>query len=127
MKKITLLLITLLITITIYSQSFDRVIQATKSEYINGNWKTIATNKPVDMFVIIKDWDITIGTRKFKTYDEQEKTTYTTHVCYSWKCIDSEGNKCIFLMKKFNPDISDHMLYSILYYENGIMFEYETE
>jgi hypothetical protein len=29
-------------------------------------------------------------------------------------------------MKKFKPEVSSHMLYSIVY-DTGIMYEYETE
>ena len=121
-----LIVVSLLISISSYCQSFERVVVATKSIWYNDEWKTISTEYPKDMFVIIKDWDITIGTYKFRTFDNSEKTTYPTHVCYSWKCVNGDGIKCIFMMKKFNPDVSTHMLYSIVY-DTGVMYEYETE
>jgi hypothetical protein len=126
MKKITLIVVSLLLTLFSYSQDFSRVITASKSEWNGTEWKTISSSNPTDMFVIMKDWDITIGTYKFKTYDTPEKTTYDSHVCYSWKCVNGNGDKCVFMMKKFKPEVSTHMLYSIVY-DTGVMYEYETE
>jgi len=126
MKKVSMLLIGLVMTLFSYSQDFNRVVRATKSEWINNEWKTIRTIVPTDMFIIIKDWEITIGTYKFKTYGEVEKNTYEGHVTYTWKCINSDGEKCYFMMKKFRPEISSHMLHSIVY-ESGVMYEYETK
>jgi hypothetical protein len=126
MKKVSLIVVSLLLTAFSYSQSFDRVVQASKLEWTNGVWKTVSSSSPTDMFIIIKDWTITIGTYKFKTYDDPEKTTYEDHVTYTWKCVNGNGDKCIFMMKKFKPEVSTHMLYSILYAETGVMYEYET-
>jgi len=126
MKKIMLIVVSLLLTLFSYSQDFNRVIVASKSEWNGTEWKTISSSRPTDMFVIMKDWDITIGTYKFKTYDESEKTIYDTHVCYTWKCVNGNGEKCVFMMKKFKTEVSSHMLYSILY-DTGVMYEYECE
>jgi hypothetical protein len=126
MKKIVLIVVSLLLTLFSYSQDFNRVIVASKSEWNGTEWKTISSSRPTDMFVIMKDWDITIGTYKFKTYDESEKTIYDTHVCYTWKCVNGNGEKCVFMMKKFKTEVSSHMLYSILY-DTGVMYEYECE
>jgi hypothetical protein len=79
------------------------------------------------MFIIIKDWDIKIGAVKLKTYDEPEKATYESHITYSWKCIDKDGDKCIFMIKRFKPEITTHMLYGIIYTQYSIMFEYEVQ
>jgi hypothetical protein len=126
MKKVSLIVVSLLLTLFSYSQDFNRVVNVTKSEWIGDSWKVVSSNKPDEMFVIINEWDITIGTYKFRTYDTPEKTTYESHVCYTWKCVDKDGDKCIFMMKKFKPEVSTHMLYGILYPENLIMYEYET-
>jgi hypothetical protein len=127
MKKVTLIVVCLLLTLFSYSQDFYRVVQASKSEWNGTEWKTVSSSKPTDLFIISKDWDITIGEYKFRTYDDYEKTTFEDHVTYSWKCINGEGVKCIFMIKKFKPEISSHALYSVLYSESGVMFEYETE
>ena len=126
MKKVTLIVVSLLLTLFSYSQDFNRVVVASKSEWNGTEWKTVSSSRPTDMFVIMKEWDITIGTYKFKTYDTPEKTTYEDHVTYTWKCVNGEGSKCYFMMKKFKPEVSSHMLYSIVY-ETGVMYEYETE
>lgn len=127
MKKLTLIVVSLLVTLFTYAQDFSKVIRASKVEWNGTEWKTVSTNYPADYFVIMKDWDITIGTYKFKTYGDYEKTTYDDHVTFTWKCVNGNGEKCMFMMKKFRPEVSTHMLYSILYAETGVMYEYETE
>lgn len=126
MKKLSLIVVSLLLTIFSYAQDFNKVLVASKSEWNGTEWKVISSSNPTDMFVIMKDWDITIGTYKFKTYDDPQKTTYESHVCYTWKCVNGDGVKCAFMMKKFRPEVSTHMLYAILY-DTGVMYEYECE
>ena len=126
MKKVTLIVVSLLLTLFSYSQDFNRVLVASKSEWTGTEWKTISSSRPTDMFVIMKEWEITIGEYKFKTYDDYEKSTYNNHVTYTWKCVNGNGVKCHFMMKKFKPEVSSHMLYSIVY-DTGIMYEYECE
>lgn len=126
MKKVTLIVVSLLLTLFSYSQEFNRVVLSSKCEWNGTEWKTISSSNPTDMFVIMKGWDITIGDYKFRAYDNPEKSTHDDHVTYTWKCVNGEGVKCHFMMKKFKPEVSSHMLYSILY-DSGIMYEYETE
>ena len=126
MKKITLIVVSLLITLFSYSQSIDRVVKSMKSEWNGNEWKTIATNYPKELFIVTKEWEIRIGDYLFKTYDTPEKNTYENHVCYTWKCVNAEGKKCLFMMKKFNPDITSNILYSIVY-DTGVMYEYVVE
>ena len=101
MKKLTLIVVGLLITLFSYSQDFNRVIKATKLEFRNEQWVVVETQYPTDYFVIIKDWDITFGTYKLKTYDTPNKNVYDSHITYSWKCVNREGDKGVFMMKKY--------------------------
>lgn len=126
MKKVILIVVSLLATLFSYSQDFSRIVKATKSEWRNDKWIETSVEYPKESFVIIKDWDVTIGTYKFKTYGEPEKSTYENHVTYTWKCVNANGDKCYFMMKKFRPEISSHMMYSIVY-DTGVMYEYEGE
>ena len=127
MKKLTLIVVSLLTTLFSYSQDFSRVIKATKSEFKDDKWVVTDTQYPTDMFVIIKDWDIKIGTSKLRTYDDPEKIVYEQHTCYSWKCIDAEGDKCMFMIKRFKPEVSTHILYGVVYTQASLMYEYECE
>ena len=127
MKKLFIMVVSLLLTVVSYSQDFARVVKAYKMEFKEDKWVTVSTDYPKDMFVIIKDWDVTIGTYKFKTYDEPTKTVYEDHVTYDWKCVNSDGVKCDFLIKSFNPSVTTHTLYSILYLNDLVMYEYECE
>lgn len=126
MKKVILVVVSLLATLFSYSQDFSRIVKATKSEWRNDKWIETSVEYPKESFVIIKDWDINIGPYKFKTYGEPEKSTYENHVTYTWKCVNANGDKCYFMMKKFRPEISSHMMYSIVY-DTGVMYEYEGE
>lgn len=127
MKKLSLIVVSLLFTLFGYSQDFSRVIKVTKSEWKNDNWSVLDTQYPKDLFIIMKDWDIKIGTFKLKTYDEPEKTIYEVHTVYSWKCIDENGDKCTFMMKKFKPEVTTHILIGVVYEQYLTMVEYETE
>ena len=127
MKKVLLIVVGLLITVFSYSQSFNRIIKATKSQYTDNKWVEIESQEPKDAFLIMKDWDITIGTTKYRTYDESEKTTYEEHEAYTWKCVDANGTKCYFIIKRFKPSVTLHMMYVIIYEEAGVMYEYVTE
>jgi len=127
MKKLSLLLIGLFITLLSQSQDFNRVLKSTKLEFSTNKWVVVESQYPTDMFVIIKDWGITIGSYKLKTYDSPEKSVYDTHLVFSWKAVDQEGNKCVFMIKKFKQEISNHMVYSVVYEQYLTMYEYETE
>lgn len=127
MKKLSLLLITLILTITTHAQSFDRVIKATKLKWQNEEWKTVSSGYPTDMFIIVKEDEITVGKYKFKTYDKPNETTYPTHICFTWKTVNQNGEKCLFMMKKFLSEITRGIVYSIVYPTSELMYEYETE
>jgi hypothetical protein len=127
MKKITLIVVSLLVTLFSYSQDFSRVVRASKLIFKDSTWVTVETQYPTDMFVILKDWDVNIAEYKLKTYDQPEKKTYLDHITYTWKCVNSEGEKCLFMMKKFDPSVSKHVVFSVLYEQYLKMYEYETE
>ena len=126
MKKITLIVVSLLLTLFSYSQAINRVVKSSKCQWNGTEWKTVATEYPKELFIVTKDWEIKIGDYKFKTYDDPEKNTYENHVCYTWKCVNGNGDKCVFMMKKFRPEITTHLMYSIVY-DTGVMYEYEVE
>jgi hypothetical protein len=127
MKKISLLVVSLFLTLLSHSQDFKRVLKSTKLEFNTDKWTVVETQYPTDLFVILKDWDITIGSYKLKTYDSPEKSSYDTHIVFSWKTVDQEGNKCVFMIKKFKQEVSNHMVYSVVYEQYLTMYEYETE
>jgi hypothetical protein len=127
MKKLSLLLIGLCLTLLSQSQDFKRVLKSTKLEFNSDKWTVVETQYPTDLFVILKDWNITIGSYKLKTYDSPEKSAYDTHIVFSWKAVDQEGNKCVFMIKSFKQEITNHIVYSVVYEQYLTMYEYETE
>ena len=126
MKRLSLMVVGLLLTAISYSQDFYRVLRSTQLEYKDSTWVELATQYPKDLFIIMKGYDLTIGTVKFKTYDDVEKINYTDHITYTWKCIDADGNNCLYMMKQFDPKVSNHVVHEIAY-NNGKAWEYETE
>jgi hypothetical protein len=126
MKKLSLIVVSLLLTLFSYSQEFDRVTNVTQYSWSGIKWEIVDSNQPKNMFIIIKDWNISIGSIKFKTYDIPEKNVYETHTTMAWKCIDEKGNNCIFMMKFFSVDGSKYIVYTIVY-SSGTMFEYNVE
>ena len=126
MKKLFLLVLASTFALFGYSQQFYKVVKSTKCEFRDEKWVTVGTRIPDDEFVIINKTEITIATYKFKVYGEYRKGEYDTHTTYSWNCVNAEGNKCYFMMKIFKPEVTSHVLYSIVY-DSGVMYEYETE
>jgi hypothetical protein len=126
MKKVTLIVVGLLLTLFSYAQEFVRVTNVNHYSWSGSKWEYMETNKPKDMFIIIKDWNISIGSVKFKTYDLPDKTIHENHTTMSWKCVDELGNNCMFMMKLFKKEWGQYIIYSIVY-GTGTMFEYEVE
>ncbi len=126
MKKLLFIVVSLLFTSLSYSQSVSKVLRSAKLEYKESEWVKTDEQYPEDYFVILDGYNVTIGTYKFRTYGESEKTTYDDHIVLTWKCINGNGDKCLFMMKKFKPEVTTHTIFGIGY-ESGIIYEYETE
>lgn len=129
MKKIKLLLLFLVISLVGFSQNFNKVYKSTclKYSYQQQKWNDVMAKYPENMYITINGNDIKINNESqshFKTYGVPEKSTYETHLAYSWDCLDKEGNSCTFIMKKFN---SGDLVLSFLYSSEKIMFEYIIE
>jgi hypothetical protein len=131
MKKLTLIVVSLLVTLFSYSQK-DRIVKATSSTYKNEKWEVTETQYPVNQFVTIKDWDVTIGKFKLKTYGQYEKNVYEDHITYTWSATTQDDTDCYFMMKVFDPNVTSHIIYSVVYppptdYYYPIMHEFECE
>jgi hypothetical protein len=127
MKKITMILVALMLTITGFSQSVNKVSKAQYLVYEGGTWITKTSKRPSNMFVILDKDNVSITNEarsRYVTYGEPEKVTYETFVCYTWSCVDSKGKDCSFLLKNF-PDNSSIMIIS--YAAEGYAFEYFTD
>jgi hypothetical protein len=79
MKKLSLIVVSLLLTFLSYSQEFSRVTNVSSYSWSGSKWVYVESTTPKDMFIIIKDWDVSIGSVKFKTYDVPEKTIHENH------------------------------------------------
>ena len=132
MKKITLIVVSLLVTVFSYSQSFNKILKATSSTYKNEKWTITDTQYPNNQYVVLKDWDVTIGKFRLKTYGDRTRDVYSDHITYTWNAITEDGADCYFMMKIFNPDVTTHTVYCIIYppptdHYYPVMHEFECE
>ena len=105
MKKIKALMVVLLISTFSYSQSFNRITRAVYLEYDGVNWNEKSSENPKDMFVILKDYEVTINNRsesKFITYGNSEKVIKEDYTMRTWKALDKDGKDCTFGMQILN-------------------------
>jgi hypothetical protein len=131
MKKIALIVVSLLVTLLSYSQS-NKILKATSSTYKNDKWVLTETQYPVNQFVTLDGWDVTIGKFKFRTYGQYEKNVYEDHITYTWSAITEDNADCYFMMKIFKPEVTTHIVYSVVYppptdHYYPIMHEFECE
>jgi hypothetical protein len=131
MKKIILIVVSLLVTLLSYSQS-NKILKATSSTYKNDKWVLTETQYPVNQFVTLDGWDVTIGKFKFRTYGQYEKNVYEDHITYTWNAISQDSTDCYFMMKVFKPEVTTHTIFSIVYpppsdHYYPIMHEFECE
>jgi hypothetical protein len=77
MKKLSLIVVSLLVTLVSYSQDFSKIVAAYKSEWRNEKWVTVETFYPKDMFVLLAKmrinsfggrWTRQIHARKYHSY-----------------------------------------------------------
>ena len=126
MKKVILFLFAIIVSTISFCQDYNRIIKATKYEYNNKEWEKVSETFPEEEFVILDTWDITIGTYKIRAYGEVEENKYEKHTTYTWKAVNKNGDKCYFMMKKFDPEVTTNIIFSVVY-DEGIMFQYETQ
>lgn len=127
MKKAKLLFISILFYSIAFSQEFYKIERASLFLYVDEAWKNVATEYPANMFLNINGSDIRFNNddkSHYKTYGNSEKTTYQTHTCYSWNCMDKEGKDCTFLIKKFKDGTK---IVCFLYSFDRKLYEYTIE
>lgn len=128
MKKTLLIIIALFTISASYSQTHNKVYKAVYIKYINGEWVDDIVRYPQDLYVTINGSKIKINNQRkdsYVTYGNYEKSTFSTHDCYSWSCLDKDGNDCVFMMKK--PTDDDAITIDIFYPKKGYGYEYITE
>lgn len=132
MKKLTLIVVGLLVTLFSYSQK-DRIVKATSFTYKNEKWVLTETQiPPANQYVVLDGWDVTIGKYHIKTYGEYKKDVYDDHITFTWSAITDDDGDCYFMMKIFDPSVTKHTVFSILFppptdHYYPIMHEFECE
>lgn len=104
MKKLLLSIVLSLLTVISFAQNntTDRVIKMTKMEFVDGEFVTRDVAKPKKLFINISGNVVLIGKVKYTTYGDVETDYHEGFVTFTWNCIDSDGNKGYFIMKKFS-------------------------
>ena len=127
MKKVFLLLVCALFTLTSFSQEFKKVQRMTVISYDEqkGDWVDDRTTYPQTLYVKIKGSEIIITSdyqQRIYTYGNVEENNYTTHVTYTWSALDKDDKPCKFIMKHFK---TGEIIYMFIY--NGVGVEYLME
>jgi hypothetical protein len=129
MKKLLLVLLIGLISLCSYSQKFNKVVQCryTIYDYAISDWKIVDINYPDNMFIIIKNKEITITNKSesaYKIYGEPKEREYETHSAMEWGAYDKDGNPCAFMVKMSKSNKDTMWMYFIY---DGYSFDYEIE
>jgi hypothetical protein len=132
MRKIFLILVSLLVTLFSYSQNVNKILKATSSRYNNDKWELTETQYPNNQYVILDDWNVTIGKFKIITYGNKQKSIYDDHITYTWNAITEDSADCYFMIKIFRPEITKHTVFSVYYppptdFYYPILQEFECE
>jgi uncharacterized protein YxeA len=117
MKKVTLILVAVLISAITFSQTFYKVTQCSYNVYEN-EWKTQETNYPDKMFVIVNKSNIKITNESesnFILYGEMKTNNYSTHTAYTWSAYDKEGSQCKVMFKVNKGEGNGICYLSVLY------------
>lgn len=118
MKKVTLMLVAVLISVITFSQTFYKVSQCGYSVYEYNEWKKQETNYPQKMFVIMNNSNIKItneGESNFILYGEMKTSTYSTHTAYTWDAYDKDGTQCKIIFKINKEESNGICYFSVLY------------
>ena len=125
MKKIKSIIVALFFCSLAYSQSFNKVIKSSYSEYYNGEWVTKLKQYPEGLYITMKGNDITINNdadSHYITQGDYKKDEYDSHICYTWNCINKTGESCLFMLK-MAKDKSWTMV-AFVFSEKHEMYEY---
>lgn len=131
MKKLTLIVVSLLLTVFSYSQK-QKILKATSYVYKNDEWVKTETQHPRNQYVTLDGWNVTIGKFKLKTYGDYEKDVYDDHITFTWSATTEDGADCYFMMKIFDKEVTTHTVYTILYppptdHYYSVMHDFECE
>lgn len=127
MKKIKLIILSLLITTFCHAQSYNKIYKTTFMRYVNREWVDVESNYPQKMFVILKNDIVTITNEaetKIVTYGTPEKKFTDDGQTWSWDAYDEEGSRCKFVMKQFYD--SKNSIFTLAYFQKNIAFQYIT-
>jgi len=122
MKKIILLFTFLFFFTLVKAQNWDKVYSINFIKLVNGEWVDEKSSQPDNTFIMLKGSEVIIKSNvinRYMTYGEKETSKYSSHIAYSWKCLDKEGDECLFIMKKFNDGT---IIYMIVYKFFGVEF-----
>ena len=132
MKKLTLLMIAIVISITSFSQaSFYKVISVTYSQYIDNEWVEQSTNNTEsnNIFMIFNNSSIKVTNKNessFVTYGDATDQDYPDHTAKIWTAYDKNGNDCYIMIKKWKNN-TENISVSAIYPDKSELFEYIVE
>ena len=124
MKKLLVLLISMLLVTVSFAQEFIKVKRMTTITYDNykQDWVDGETTYPSSIYVMLKGSEVIITSayeQRVYTYGSPEETKYTTHNTYLWNALDKSGTRLKFIIKIFK---TGEVVYMFLYKGMGVEY-----
>ena len=122
MKKLIIALCLVLVSTFSHAQDWDRVSSINFIRLENGKWIDEKSHQAENTFIMLNGSEVIIKAtdiNRYMTYGEMETNKYSSHTAYSWKCLDKEGDECMFIMKRFNDGTK---IYMVVYKNFGVEF-----
>jgi len=132
MRKLSLLLIAIVLSFASYSQTFYKVLKSSYMVYENNAWvKKLSRDNTIDnLYAIVDEEKIKFTNESetsFVTYGDAARDTYANHKTSTWSAFDKYGEKCYIMIKY--PIIPNGEMSIIIAYigDEGKSFEYVVQ
>lgn len=132
MRKLSLLLIAIVLSFASYSQTFYRIIHSAYSEYEYGSWvkKLDRDNTDENLYAIVDGSSIKFNNESktsFITYGEAEHDDYGDHKTSTWSAYDKNGERCYVMIKVSNINIENASIIIAYVGNDARSFEYSVK
>ena len=108
MKKLTLAIVLMLLSLTMFSQDVYKVEAVSYLVWNGEEWVTEKTNdNPEGMYMVALSDKVKVTDNDKTIYyitGKSEKQVHETHETLTWKAFDEKGRDCKFMIKNiYNP------------------------
>jgi hypothetical protein len=122
MKKLIILISLFFVSTFCHAQEWEKVYSINFIKLVRGEWVDEKSHQAENTFIMLNGSEVIIKAteiNRYMTYGDMETNKYSSHTAYSWKCLDKEGDECLFVMKSFTDRTK---IYMIVYKYFGVEF-----